>query len=161
MMRWLLGGVCYLSLCLPLMSFAQAELQLGQRDGMFWLGRVVAAAREQSYSGTFVYRNGVHSETSRITHVVDHGKEYERLEVLDGSPREVIRNNEEVKCYLPESRTLIIEKRSQHSSFPVLLPTSLAGLGEYYSIRKGPTGRVADRDSQAVLLEPKDELRYG
>lgn len=155
MKRWLVGGACCLSFSLT------AQAQVPQQDGLFWLGRVVTAAREQSYSGTFVYRNGVHAETSRITHVVENGKEFERLEVLDGSPREVIRSNEEVKCYLPESRTLIIEKRGQHSSFPVMLPASLAGLSEYYSIRKGPSGRVADRDSQAILLEPKDDLRYG
>ncbi|MBP9714713.1 MAG: MucB/RseB C-terminal domain-containing protein [Sterolibacterium sp.] len=127
---------------------------------MIWLGRVMTAAREQNYSGTFVYRNGIHAETSRITHVFEHGKEYERLEVLDGSPREVIRHHDEVKCYLPESQTLIVEKRAQRGSFPILLPTSLAGLAEHYVIRKGAVGRVADRDSQLILLEPRDDLRY-
>ena len=155
MNRWLIRGLCSLSCFLSLPATAQ------QQDGLFWLGRVMSAARELNYSGTFVYRNGAQAETSRITHLVEGGKEFERLEVLDGSPREVIRNNEEVKCYLPDSRTLIIEKRSQHSSFPVILPASLAGLAEYYFIRKGPPGRVAERDSQTILLEPKDDLRYG
>jgi sigma-E factor negative regulatory protein RseB len=157
MRRWLNSSLCGLVLAAPFPVVAQ----VAQQDGLYWLGRVVSAVREQSYSGTFVYRNGAQTESSRITHVVDNGREYEHLEVLDGSPREVIRSNDEVKCYLPESRTLIIEKRPQHSAFPVMLPASLAGLSEYYTIRKGAVERVAGRDSQTVRLEPKDALRYG
>ena len=160
----LTASLCCLFLFGPMAAWAQtasiAAPQGGLADGMIWLGRVMTAAREQNYSGTFVYRNGIEAETSRITHVFDHGKEYERLEVLDGSPREVIRNNDEVKCYLPESHTLIIEKRAQRGSFPMLLPASLAGLAEHYVIRKGVSGRVADRDAQEILLIPRDDLRY-
>jgi sigma-E factor negative regulatory protein RseB len=150
----LIGVVCLAWLwVLP----AQAQGQ----DGVFWLGRAAAAAREQSYSGTFVYRNGALAESARIAHLVDAGRELERLEVLDGSPREVLRNADEIKCYLPETRTLIIEKRARHSALPVSLPASLAGLNEHYTIRKGALERVADRDSQIILLEPRDALRYG
>ncbi len=155
MKYWLIRGTCCLSLLLSLSAQAQ------QQDGLFWLGRVVTAAHDLNYTGTFVYQNGTQTETSRITHLIEAGKEFERLEVLDGSPREVIRNNDEVRCYLPESHSLIVEKRGQRSSFPVLLPASLAGLVEHYSIRKGSSGRVAERESQSVLLEPRDDLRYG
>ncbi len=133
---------------------------LGQ-EGVAWLGKVVGAAREQNYSGTFVYRNGGHGETSRITHLVQDGRELERLEVLDGSPREVIREGDVIRCYLPETRTLIIEKRDWRGAFPVMLPTSLAGLTEFYDIRKGALERIAGRDAQVVVLEPRDAWRYG
>lgn len=155
MKAWMTGGIC----CL--VSLLNQPVVAQQQDGLFWLGRVVNAAHKLNYSGTFVYRNGGIEETSRITHLVEAGGEIERLEVLDGSPREVIRNNDEVKCYLPDSHTLIIEKRRQRRSFPALLPASLSGLTEYYSIRKGPVGRVAEHESQIVYLEPKDDLRYG
>ena len=86
----------------------------------------------------------------------------ERIEVLDGSPREVLRFNDEVKCFLPENRLLIIEQRgAARQTFPALLPAGLASLAEYYTIRKGTTSRVAGFDSQAILIEPKDDLRYG
>lgn len=155
MKRCLISGVCCLSLFLVL------PVQAQQQDGLFWLGRVVTAAHKLNYSGTFVYRNHGQTETSRITHLVEAGEEHERLEVLDGSPREVIRNNDEVKCYLPESNILIIEKRSQGRSFPALLSASLSGLADNYSIRKGQISRVAERESQAIFLEPRDDLRYG
>jgi len=132
-----------------------------QSDGMQWLQRVTSAAQKLSYSGTFVYRNGSRSETSRIVHLASNGNQTEKLEVLDGSPREVIRHNDEVKCYLPESRLVIVEQRSARRTFPALLPVSLAGLNDHYLIRKGSTARIAGFDSQIVRLEPRDAWRYG
>ncbi len=130
-------------------------------DGLAWLNRISAAARKLTYSGTFVYQSGSHSETSRITHLVDGGSELERLEVLEGSPREVVRNNDEVKCYLPDSHLVIVEQFSQQKRFPALLPNGLAELTEYYVVRKGNSGRVAGLDSQSVMLVPRDQYRYG
>lgn len=155
MKNWFAGGIC----CL-LVLFAQA-VPAQQQDGLYWLGRAVDAAHKLNYSGTFVYRNAGIEETSRITHVVEGGRELERLEVLDGSPREVIRNNDEVKCYLPGSHTLLIEKRAQRRTFPSLVSATLSGLTEHYSIRKGPVSRVAEHESQVIYLEPRDALRYG
>ena len=161
----LMAGICRFGSSAILVGclFWFTPLQAAQDDGLYWLGRVLTATREQNYSGTFVYRNGLQVETSRITHVVNQGRELERLEVLDGSPREVIRTQDELKCYLPDNRTLIIEKRNalQRSSFPVVLPNSLAGLSPYYTISKGMSARVADREAQVILIEPRDELRYG
>ncbi|HUW38969.1 MAG TPA: MucB/RseB C-terminal domain-containing protein [Rhodocyclaceae bacterium] len=154
MKRWLLSGLC----CLLAYSLPAAAQQ---QDGLYWLDRVVTAAHKLNYSGTFVFQSGALVETSRITHMVVAGREQERIEVLDGSPREVISGSDEVRCYLPESRTLIVEKRSRQRSFPALLPAVLGGLAEHYVIRKGALGRIADRESQAILLEPKDRLRYG
>lgn len=141
-----------------LAAAAQAE---PQADPISWLGRIVGAAQKLNYSGTFIYQSGGHGETSRITHVVDANGEREKLEVLDGSPREIIRNNEEVKCYLPEDKVVIIERRSQRKTFPALLPSAVNTLIEHYNIRKGEVSRVAGFDSQLIVLEPKDKLRYG
>lgn len=132
-----------------------------QQEALQWLQKVADAAHRLSYSGTFVYRNGRQSETSRIVHVAAQGRQSERLEVLDGSPREVIRENDEVRCYLPERRMVIIEQRSTRRTFPALLPASLAGLGEHYTIRMGATARVAGIDSQVIHLDPRDAWRFG
>ncbi|MCZ7654833.1 MAG: hypothetical protein M5R42_11945 [Rhodocyclaceae bacterium] len=53
------------------------------------------------------------------------GRTYEKLEVLDGSPREVVRNNDEVRCFLPEDKLVIVEKRGKIKTFPALLPASV------------------------------------
>jgi sigma-E factor negative regulatory protein RseB len=149
---------CLAGSMLMLPVYAQ---QAGTGDALQWLQRVATASQKLTYSGVFVYQSGSRRETSRITHLVEGSGEYERLEALDGSPREVVRENDEVKCFLPESRLLIVERRGSRRTFPALLPGSLAGLTEYYSIRKGATGRIAGLESFSILIEPKDELRYG
>ncbi|HZV53813.1 MAG TPA: MucB/RseB C-terminal domain-containing protein [Rhodocyclaceae bacterium] len=143
---------------LALPALAQQQVS---SEALQLLQKVATAAQKVTYTGVFVYQNGSRSETSRITHLIDGGNELERLEVLDGSPREVVRRNEEVKCFLPENKLLIVERRSARQFFPTLLPGSLAGLTEYYQIRKGSIGRVAGVDSQSILIEPRDEFRYG
>jgi sigma-E factor negative regulatory protein RseB len=138
-----------------------SALQARESDAVQLLNKAMQATSRLNYSGTFVYRHGSVSETSRITHFVDAGKEYEHLEVLDGSPREVVREGEEVTCYLPESRTVFIEKRSERGTFPAILPASLSSIGEHYTITNGPSARVAGHETQAIILEPRDEYRYG
>lgn len=140
---------------------AWAQAAPAQSEGMQWLQRVSSAAQKLNFSGTFVYRNGTRSETSRIIHLASNGNQMEKLEVLDGSPREVIRNNDEVSCYLPESRLVIIEQRSVRRGFPALLSGGLAGLNDHYLIRKGSNARVAGFDSQIIRLEPRDPWRFG
>ena len=125
------------------------------------LNKAMQATSRLNYTGTFVYRHGNVSETSRITHFVDGGREYEHLEVLDGSPREVVREGEEVTCYLPESRTVFIEKRAERGTFPAILPTSVGNLSDHYSIASGPPSRIAGFETQSIILEPRDEYRYG
>ncbi|HMM54331.1 MAG TPA: MucB/RseB C-terminal domain-containing protein [Candidatus Desulfobacillus sp.] len=132
-----------------------------QTEALVWLQKMASAAQRLSYTGIFTYQSGGNSETSRITHLVDATGQQERLEVLDGSPREVISTSAEVKCYLPDDKVVIVEKREDYKAFPALLPPSVGRLGEHYQIRLGGTARIAGLDSQQVILKPKDALRYG
>jgi len=130
-------------------------------DGLALLQRIAQGSRQLTYSGTFVYRSGGKVDTSRIAHSLSDGLEAERIEALDGSPREVLRAGSEVKCFFPEEKLVIIENRSSQRGFPALLPAGLGSLPEHYAIRSGGQGRVAGLKSRAVLLEPRDALRYG
>ncbi|OHC69741.1 MAG: hypothetical protein A2045_11925 [Rhodocyclales bacterium GWA2_65_20] len=130
-------------------------------DGLALLQRIAQGSRQLTYSGTFVYRSGGKVDISRIAHSQSGGVEMERIEALDGSPREVLRAGGEVKCFFPEEQLLIIENRSSQRGFPSLLPAGLGSLPEHYAIRSGSQGRVAGVKSRAVLLEPRDDLRYG
>jgi sigma-E factor negative regulatory protein RseB len=143
-------------LAMPAMAEPQASNQALQL-----LQKVATAAQKLTYTGVFVYQNGSRSETSRITHLIENDNELERLEVLDGSPREVIRFNEEVRCFLPENKLLIVERRNARQFFPTLMPGNLAALTEHYLIHKGATARIAGVNSQVVLIEPRDEFRFG
>lgn len=134
----------------------------GQRDeALGWLEKIAAAAHRLDYSGTYVYQYGNHVETSRITHYVDGTREREKVEALDGPPREIIRNDREVLCYSPEERMVTVEKRSARRLFPGLLPEAVSRLTAYYTVKLGGRERVAGYQCQVVLLEPKDAFRYG
>jgi sigma-E factor negative regulatory protein RseB len=146
---------------LSLLAIDGLAAQPASLDGIGWLGRIAAAAQKLNYVGTFTYSNGAHAETSRITHIVVGGTEKEKLEVLDGSPREVIRTGDEVKCYLPLERLVIIDQAVHRRAFPARLNDSLDSITENYTVSKGETQRVAGRESQLLILKPKDELRYG
>ena len=129
-------------------------------DAMAWLRKIATASRQLNYTGTFVYQHGRHMESSRIVHMSDAGGEHEKLETLDGPPREIIRTNENVTCYVPDSKTVIIEKRTSRN-FPALIPERLGVITDNYVVAKGGQDRVAGYDCQVISLEPKDNLRYG
>lgn len=130
-------------------------------EALGWMRKIHDATEKLSYSGRFTYEHGGRSENSRITRFVDAGGDIERLEVLDGTPREIVRTRDIVRCYLPESRVVKVERRSPDRSFPALVPERVGALARHYDITLGPTRRVAGYDCQTVLLKPRDSLRYG
>lgn len=132
-----------------------------RRDAQSWLRKIQSAAQKLNYSGTFVYQQANQMRTSRITHLLDGRNEVEKLEILDGKPREYIRNNEEVICYVPDAKTLLVEKRVTHDIFPAILANNATELTEHYNVRKEGSERIAGHDCQAISLQPKDGLRYG
>ena len=124
-----------------------------------WLRKMYDASQRLSYSGTFVYQQGARSETSRITRYG--ARDIERLEVLDGMPREIVRTRDTVRCYLPNSKVVKVENRAADRTFPALLPEKVGELSRHYDISLGEARRIAGFDCQAILLKPKDNLRYG
>lgn len=130
-------------------------------EALEWLRKIHDATQTLSYTGTFVYQHGTRTEASRITRYVDAAGDIERLEVLDGVPREIVRTRDTVKCYLPDSRVVKIDRRSADRSFPGLLPERIGALARHYDIELAETRRIAGFDCQAVVLKPKDALRYG
>lgn len=160
---------------LTLALVSAAALAAPTLDAMEWIQRISQAAQKLNYSGTFVYlQQGGQPQTSRITHIVEGGVEKERLEMLEGSPVVVIRTNDEVRSYLPDSKTVLVEKRRAKASFPALganPPAAAAGaagpallptinFSENYTVRKWDTQRIAGLDCQVLLLEPRDGMRY-
>jgi hypothetical protein len=128
---------------------------------MAWLQRIANAARQLNYAGTFVYQHGDTVETSRIVHLVEGASEIEKLETLDGPRREVVRTQDIVYTYHPDDKSLRVERRRAGRSFPQLLPDQLTSITEHYEIRKVEVERVGGLEAQALILEPRDGLRYG
>ncbi len=143
------------------MAAESADSSVAVKEGQAWLKRIQSGAQKLNYSGTFVYQQADQMRTSRITHLMDGKNEIEKLEILDGKPREYIRRNEEISCYQPETKTIVTEKRIAPDVFPAIFASNAVEMAEHYNVKKAETGRVAGFDCQAILLEPKDHFRYG
>jgi len=130
-----------------------------QREALAMLEKMAASSRTVNYSGTFIYNQSGQAETSRIAHFVNPaGGVLERLETLDGPAREVIRTNDQVVCYLPLTKTVLIDPRGSRQ-FPIRLE-KIQDLSQHYRIVKESVDRVAGVDCQWVALQPRDKLRY-
>jgi sigma-E factor negative regulatory protein RseB len=147
-----------LALALPA-SIALA--QASDPAALQWLRRIYAASQKLSYTGTFVYQQGQQVETSRITHIADPAGPHEKLETLDGVPREVIRTRDAVASYAPATQTVKIDRYLGAREFPGAFRGEIGELSQNYSVRKGDVERVAGYDCQVIWLEPRDRMRYG
>ncbi len=135
------------------------------RSSLQWVQSIQQAAVRVNYSGTIVYQAGGEMRTSRITHLFDGAHSHERIQTMDGKPREYIRlrteNDDEVRCLIPESRRVIVEHRAVEEPFPGLIGAPAEAILERYELKSGEVERVAGVECQVLVLEPRDQLRYG
>jgi sigma-E factor negative regulatory protein RseB len=120
------------------------------------------APRQHDFEGTFVYHHGDQIEAMRIAHKAEQGMVRERLVSLNGAAREIVRNEREVLCYLPDQNSVVVEHRkSDARGFPTILPERLPELDEHYVIQLGKSERVAGRVARQITIRPRDGYRYG
>ncbi len=125
------------------------------------LNRIQQAAQRQNYVGTYIHQQGSQVQSSRVTHLQGRGGEYEKLELMDGQAREFIRHNDDVRCYVPDSKLILVETRARYDTFPALLTSMPVDVDQYYRLSVEGTDRIAGRAAQLVRLEARDEQRYG
>lgn len=131
-------------------------------DARAWLMKIHQASMQRDYEGVFVYQHGSQLEAMRIVHKIEKGMVRERLVSLNGSPREIIRNEREVLCYLPDENAVVVEhRRADDKGFPAIMPERLAEIDGYYSMQLGRTERIAGRPAQPLHIQPRDQYRYG
>ena len=137
-----------------------AEAQ--QRSLGDWLLRMREASGRRSYAGTFVVSSGMGDMTaSRIWHVCTGDQQYERVDALNGTPRITLRRNNDVLIMLPTVKVARTEKQESFGLFPNLVKTGNSALAEFYSAQAVASDRSAGFDTDVVLIEPKDALRFG
>lgn len=142
-------------------SAVPAQAAPVEKNAIELLGKVQQAARQLDYRGIYTYSQGGFTQSSRIVHMLDGTGSRERLEILDGEPREYVRHNEDVQCLLPERKQVQVERR-RSDRFPGVLLGDPAGLTANYTLAVHPDKyRVAGRKCQLVTIEPNDGLRYG
>jgi sigma-E factor negative regulatory protein RseB len=130
-------------------------------DAMQWLARAAKAAQDLNYVGTIVYQIGARVESSRITHLNDAGKEFEKLVNLDGPARELVRTQGEVRCYYPDAKLVRVEPRMFRNVFPSLSTEQRLTLSRFYDFHVIGHDRASGRAVKVVVFAPRDGLRYG
>lgn len=129
---------------------------------MDWLMKMSDSVGKHSYDGIFIYRHGDQLEAMRIIHRNNGYSPRERLVSLNGEPREIIRNDRDVICYLPAKRSVVVEHRkTSEKKFPALLPSNVGVISASYKVGLGGKDRVATRTTQMVFIKPRDKYRYG
>ncbi len=125
-----------------------------------WLDRMNAALTTRNYDGVFSHWQSGRLETLRIVHRVKDGAVTERLESLDGSGRQFVRDGAQLTCYLPDQRTVLVEK-APDSLMPAGLPRFDASMAGYYQLESLGTMLQMGQKAQVISVTPRDIYRYG
>jgi sigma-E factor negative regulatory protein RseB len=134
---------------------------VGADEPRDWLARMNQALTTRNYDGTFFHMRDGRVETLRIVHRVQGTDVMERLVSLDGSRREFIRNGNELTCYIPDQRTVIVERRAGDGPLLGNLPVFDERIGSFYDIKGAERTRLMERDARLVEVSPRDAFRYG
>jgi sigma-E factor negative regulatory protein RseB len=126
-----------------------------------WLERMNQALTQRNYDGTFSHWHGGRVDMLRIIHRVERGTVSERLVSLDGSGREFIRTGSDLACYLPDKKTVLVERRPAQESLLGNFPVVNDSTSDYYDIREVAQTRLNRRDTHVIAITPKDAYRYG
>jgi sigma-E factor negative regulatory protein RseB len=143
------------------LAFALGAARADEQEAGRWLDRMNEALATRNYDGTFVHLRNGKVDMLRIIHRVEGRRVEERLVSLEDSGREIIRNQEELTCYLPDQRRVLVEQRRDRGGLLGTLPEFTAGMSEFYRIEKLRSERVLARDTAVIAVRPKDAYRYG
>lgn len=147
-----------------LLTFVVVDLfvvEVSAQEARSWLDRMNRAVEELNYRGTFVHVLDGAAETLYIIHRNEDGRIGERIVSLDGVGREIIRQEDEVQCILPDRRVVLLEARRDLSPLVAALPSYSEELEPHYELTLYTTARVANRPTRVLGIKPRDEFRYG
>ncbi len=153
---------CALSCALlPLSAaWAQAQPAAALADARGWLTRIHNAASTANYQGTLVFSGGGVLSSSRVWHYSLGEQTYERLEALDGRQQQIVRHNDAVHTLWPQTRVAVLERRETLAAWSTTPQSVDPAALDQYELRREGSGRVAGREADVLLLEPRDALRY-
>lgn len=126
-----------------------------------WLERMNRAVLSLDYEGRFVYEHGDHLEALFIKHSVEDGIERERLISLNGSRRQIVRDDESQTCILPRQQKIDFGRRMTGRRLSPTSPIRPTQLANHYGFEMAGMTRVAGRSAQDIVIRPKDDLRFG
>ena len=126
------------------------------------LRQIQLASARVNYQGIFVsHWANQNLITSKITNLYSNEHLSRRVESLDDSPIEVLRNDEQQIQLFPEQSVVVTVPIREHD-FPGLLLTEVEGISTYYVAEElDLPSRVAGIDCKKIIVSPRDNSRYG
>jgi len=122
---------------------------------------MVQAARQMDYQGVLVHGMPVGVESMRFYHAGNADGSYrERLVMLTGPARELVRDADSVRRYHPDSGRVVVGPRRTGTGIFRLAPEDLERVRAHYRIESGPSGRVAGREARAIEFRAGDDQRF-
>jgi sigma-E factor negative regulatory protein RseB len=150
-----------LLLLLGFFGVATATEQSSHDEAIQWLERMNQAVLSVNYEGHFVYQCGETLEAMFIRHENGETGPRESLSSLTGTPREVIRDSRSITVITNRGGKLQVSQQPAVGRLSPLKSLQLVELEKNYELRMGSTTRVAGRVGVAILMLPRDDLRYG
>ena len=126
-----------------------------------WLQRMNKAVSELNYDGYFVYLRSDMLDAMQIRHRVEEGNTHESIISLTGTAREVIRNNNNITIIQSSNGKTRVSQSRTTSRLSPLSSLEHNELDANYRLLMGEDVRMAGRAAKVILLQPKDNLRYG
>ena len=171
-----LAGVLITSSAPSLYGFASAEskvslsVEVSQSvegslfSPTWWLKKMGGALRSENYAGNFTYIRGSRFDNVRIVHVVNQGREIERLFNLNGDVRELYRENGEARCYHARS-DLSEDGLESHDvnigPFTPAFSDRVLSTQNLYNLAMQGEDRIAGRPAVILTVSPRYNDRYG
>jgi len=120
------------------------------------------SAKTKNYKANVIVQkqkdNNFNSKMFAVIHYYDGQSEFEKITPLEGKMRNVLRINQMVQAYLDEKKIIISTKRDD-ANFPFLTNNSTQ-VASLYTMKKLANERILGKNTQVVILEPKDKYRY-
>lgn len=154
-MRWIF-------LALSLCSWFPAA-QAAEDDGTVraWFERAARAAERLNYEVVMVFDRDERLQTLRVVHGYDAGQVRERIESLDGRPREVVRLGDRVSCNVGGGVHALVGGGRGRTGVAMAVDADVDALRPWYAFALGGEDRVAGRSCRELRIDPRDEYRYG
>lgn len=156
------GVTLSVEISLPVEGYQSTEGSLSSPT--WWLKKMGGALRSENYAGNFTYIRGSRFDNVRIVHVVEQGKELERLFNLNGEVRELYREDGEAHCYHPRS-DLSAEGLTGHDvhigPFTPEFSAQVLSTQNLYNLAMQGKDRIAGRAAVVLTVSPRFNDRYG
>ena len=172
--RWINYVLLLLFICMPAFNaHAQVEISMSVTSGphahtgstpVEWLHKMGDSLRRENYAGNFTYIRGSRFDNVRIVHVVQEGREFERLYNLNGPVRELYREEEKTSCFQPKGELPRDEYECPNfhlGPFTPLFSERVLSTQNLYNLEMQNEDRIAGRASVVLVVSPKLNDRFG